>query len=132
IMELFWSVATMVSVPFALLMRCRPRSLPGVRPRPKRRVTECDVDIEPKLQDKEGRKWRFYELVAGRQPGLAATRNGARRLEDEHGVAVAIEAIRVADGLLVGPAQQVASRERADQQQQRRSRQVEVRDESID
>jgi hypothetical protein len=34
IIELFWSVATIVSVPFALLMRCRPRSLPGVRPRP--------------------------------------------------------------------------------------------------
>src|SRR5207248_9438380 len=45
IIELFWSVATMVSVPFGLLIRWRPRSLPGVRPRPSRRVTEC-VDIE--------------------------------------------------------------------------------------
>src|SRR5262245_48061770 len=29
----------MVSVPLALLTRCRPRSLPGVRPRPRSRVT---------------------------------------------------------------------------------------------
>jgi hypothetical protein len=36
IIELFWSSATMVSVPLALLIRCKPRSLPGVRPLPKR------------------------------------------------------------------------------------------------
>ena len=46
IMELFWSVATMVSVPLGLLIRCNPRSLPGVRPRPNRRVIEVAVDIE--------------------------------------------------------------------------------------
>src|SRR5687768_48597 len=39
IMELFWSVATMVSVPFRLLIRCKPRSLPGVSPRLRRRTT---------------------------------------------------------------------------------------------
>src|SRR5262249_144981 len=39
IIELFWSIATMVRVPLGLLMRWRPRSLPGVKPRPKRRVT---------------------------------------------------------------------------------------------
>src|SRR5262249_16165565 len=39
IMELFWSSATMVSVPLALLMRCSPRSLPGVSWRPRSRVT---------------------------------------------------------------------------------------------
>ena len=39
IIELFWSVATIVIVPLALQRRCRPRNLPGVRPRPSRRVT---------------------------------------------------------------------------------------------
>src|SRR5262249_50333571 len=36
----------MVSVPVGLLIRWSPRSLPGVRPRPRRRVTEYGVDIE--------------------------------------------------------------------------------------
>src|SRR5437870_3522101 len=39
IMELFWSSATMVRVPLGLLIRWRPRSLPGDRFKPSRRVT---------------------------------------------------------------------------------------------
>src|SRR5437763_1163209 len=34
IIELFWSRASMVSVPLGLLIRCRPRSFPGVNPLP--------------------------------------------------------------------------------------------------
>ena len=38
IIELFWSRASIVSVPFGLLIRCSPRSLPGVKPLPRSTV----------------------------------------------------------------------------------------------
>src|SRR5439155_23512027 len=44
IIELFWSVATMVSVPFGLHSRCKPRSLPGVRFSPNKRVADTWAD----------------------------------------------------------------------------------------
>src|SRR5262245_58143190 len=63
IMELFWSVATMVSVPFGLLIRCSPRSLPGVRPRPYRRVTDVAFDIVACLRVNE----RFVSAISYRR-----------------------------------------------------------------
>src|SRR6266536_4328156 len=54
IIELFWSVATMVSVPSGLPTRCSPRSLPGVRPRPRSRVTDSDIRVLTSTEDARG------------------------------------------------------------------------------
>src|SRR5689334_22424409 len=74
-MELFWSVATMVSVPLGLLIRCRPRSLPGVRPRPSSRVTETGLDMV-RLRRSRG---VFGENLSGERTGGQATGRGMRR-----------------------------------------------------
>ena len=45
IIELFWSRATIVSVPLGLLIRCKPRSLPGVRPLLMRTTTLQSLEL---------------------------------------------------------------------------------------
>src|SRR5207248_396616 len=51
---------------------------------------------------------------------------------NQRGVAVGIESIAGGDGVAVGGEHGVATRERGDQQQQRRARQVEIRQQRVD
>src|SRR5262245_59497764 len=51
--------------------------------------------------------------------------------QDQHGVAVAVKAIPLGRGDGVGPADEIDSRKRAHQHEERRTRQVEVRNKRV-
>ena len=53
-------------------------------------------------------------------------------LQDQHAIAVAVEAVLFADGLRVGAEDQFLAGERADHHEQRRTGQVEVREHRVD
>src|SRR5690242_18256155 len=68
--------------------------------------------------------------------GPPLPRSGKRGLEEgalqqQHGVAEAVETILPRNGLLIGPRDQLTPGEGADQRQQRRARQVKVRNHHI-
>src|SRR5262245_64560860 len=69
----------MVMVPFSLQMRCRPRSLPGVRPRPRSRVTLVVI---------VGPLWKEIGLVVdafGNRPAGERSANHGGRFDSREG-----------------------------------------------
>src|SRR5262249_37187979 len=55
-----------------------------------------------------------------------------RESQDQHRVAVAIEAVALADRLVVGAAQQLVAAKGAHQNQQRRTREMKIRQQNVD